>query len=154
MKKNYQNSPTGAGTGRATPTKTGQDTELIGPSSRCVDDNVPEWALPESVVVAMADLAETAREGLLALAVGTGLQVMQAMMDDDVCALAGPKGRWDPDGSPPVTAATTVRSPWVAGGCRYGDPGFVPPTAAPSWPWPATSCSPRPRSWVAWPWSA
>ena len=36
----------------------------------------PGGALPESVVVAMADLAETAREGLLALAVGTGLQVM------------------------------------------------------------------------------
>ena len=34
-------------------------------------------------------------EGLLALAVGAGLQVMQALMEADVTALAGPKGRHD-----------------------------------------------------------
>ncbi len=45
----------------------------------------------------MADLAETAREGLLALAVGTGMQVMAAIMEEDVTALAGPKGKWNPD---------------------------------------------------------
>jgi hypothetical protein len=60
------------------------------------DNGLPEWALPESVTVAMADLAETAKEGLLALAVGTCLQVMQVIMEEDVCALAGPKGRWQP----------------------------------------------------------
>src|SRR3954452_2358382 len=32
-------------------------------------------------------------EGLLALAVGTGLQVMQVLMEADVAGLAGPKGR-------------------------------------------------------------
>ena len=96
MKKDYQNQTRRAGTGRATPSKTAKATAVVG-SSPTVDDSVPEWALPDSVVVAMAELAETAREGLLALAVGTGLQVMQAMMDDDVCALAGPKGQWDPD---------------------------------------------------------
>jgi putative transposase len=45
----------------------------------------------------MGDLAETVREGLLALAVGTGLQVMQVMMADSVTALCGPKGRHDAD---------------------------------------------------------
>ncbi len=45
----------------------------------------------------MADLAETAREGLLAMAVGTGLQVMQVMMEEDVAAIVGPKGRWNPE---------------------------------------------------------
>lgn len=95
MKKNYQNQTRRAGTGRAT--KTAKDSTVVASLSATVDDSVPEWALPDSVVVAMADLAETAREGLLALAVGTGLQVMQAMMDDDVSALAGPKGRWNPD---------------------------------------------------------
>jgi len=45
----------------------------------------------------MADLADTAREGLLALAVGTGLGVMQVLMEEDVTAVAGPKGRWNPD---------------------------------------------------------
>jgi putative transposase len=97
VKKNYQNQTRRAGTGRATPSKTARETAVVGSLSPTVDDSVPEWALPDSVVVAMAELAETAREGLLALAVGTGLQVMQAMMDDDVSALAGPKGRWNPD---------------------------------------------------------
>jgi putative transposase len=35
------------------------------------------------------------QEGLLALAVGAGLQVMQTLMDADVTTLAGPKGRHD-----------------------------------------------------------
>ncbi len=53
-------------------------------------------AVPEQVSVAMADIAEDMREGLLALAVGAGLQVMGALMDADVAALAGPRGRHDP----------------------------------------------------------
>ena len=52
-------------------------------------------ASPERVTVAMAEIAESMQEGLLALAVGAGLQVMQALMDADVTALAGPKGRHD-----------------------------------------------------------
>ena len=96
MKKNYQNKTTRAGTGRTTAKKTSNDTAIVTPSLRDGDLTLPEWALPESVTVAMADL-ETAKEGLLALAVGTGLQVMQVLMEEDVCALAGPKGRWNPD---------------------------------------------------------
>ena len=52
-------------------------------------------AVPETVSVAMAEIAEDMREGLLALAVGTGLQVMQALMDEDVTAACGPKGKHD-----------------------------------------------------------
>jgi putative transposase len=52
-------------------------------------------ALPERVTVVMAEIAESMQEGLLALAVGAGLQVMQALMDADVTTLAGPKGRHD-----------------------------------------------------------
>jgi putative transposase len=37
------------------------------------------------------------REGLLALAVGAGLQVMQQLMEADVTAVCGPKGKHDPD---------------------------------------------------------
>jgi putative transposase len=40
--------------------------------------------LPERVTVAGAELANAAREGLLALAVGTGLQVLQTMLAEDV----------------------------------------------------------------------
>jgi transposase-like protein len=53
--------------------------------------------LPERVTVAVAELASAAREGLLALAVGTGLQVLQAMLEEDVARLVGPKGRHNPD---------------------------------------------------------
>ena len=52
-------------------------------------------AFPEHVSVAMAEIAEHVGEGLLALAVGAGLQVMQTLMDADVTALAGPKGKHD-----------------------------------------------------------
>jgi putative transposase len=50
-------------------------------------------ALPERVSVAMTEIAENMQEGLLALAVGAGLQVMQALMEADVTTLAGPKGK-------------------------------------------------------------
>jgi putative transposase len=53
--------------------------------------------LPEQVTVAVAELASAAREGLLALAVGTGLQVLQAMLAEDVARLVGPKGRHLPE---------------------------------------------------------
>src|SRR3954465_1922594 len=44
----------------------------------------------------MAEIAADMREGLLALAVGTGLQVMQQLMEADVAAVCGPRGRLDP----------------------------------------------------------
>src|SRR5258705_6843190 len=40
----------------------------------------------------MTEIAENMQEGLLALAVGAGLQVMQSLMEADVTVLAGPKG--------------------------------------------------------------
>jgi putative transposase len=53
--------------------------------------------LPERVTVAVAELASAAREGLLALAVGTGLQVLQVMLAEDVAGLVGAKGRHIPE---------------------------------------------------------
>jgi len=58
--------------------------------------SVNATAFPERVSVVMAEIAENVQEGLLALAVGAGLQVMAALMEADVTALAGPKGRHDP----------------------------------------------------------
>ncbi len=55
-----------------------------------------ELVMPEAVSVAMAELTGAVKEGLLALAVGAGLQVVAAMMEESVVALAGPKGRHDP----------------------------------------------------------
>ena len=67
-----------------------KDTQRTATSDRA------QLVLPEQVTVAVAELAEAAREGLLALAVGTGLQVLQAMLDEDVARLVGPKGRHNP----------------------------------------------------------
>ena len=55
-----------------------------------------EIAVPEQVIVSMAGIAESAKEGLLALAVGTGLQVMAAMFAEDAAVLCGPEGRHNP----------------------------------------------------------
>ena len=59
-----------------------------------IDTSQP--AVPETVSVALTELAGELREGLLALAVGTGLQVMAVMMEADVTGVCGPKGRHDP----------------------------------------------------------
>jgi transposase-like protein len=53
--------------------------------------------LPEALSVVMAELAGDVQEGLLAMAVGTGLQVMAAMMNADVEAACGPGGKHDAD---------------------------------------------------------
>ncbi|MQA28101.1 MAG: IS256 family transposase [Micromonosporaceae bacterium] len=54
-------------------------------------------AVPEQVSVAMEEIAADMREGLLALAVGAGLQVMVQLMEADVSAVCGPRGKHDPD---------------------------------------------------------
>ena len=53
-------------------------------------------AVPEQVSVAMNEIAADMREGLLALAVGAGLQVMAQLMEADVTAVCGPRGKHDP----------------------------------------------------------
>jgi putative transposase len=61
---------------------------------RAQPDPLPgKVTVPEQVVVSMAEIAGAAREGLLALAVGTGLQVMAAMFDEDAARLCGPAGK-------------------------------------------------------------
>jgi len=56
----------------------------------------PGLAIPDEVTIAMGEIAEDLREGLLALAVGAGLQVMAALMEADVAAVCGPRGKHDP----------------------------------------------------------
>ena len=55
-----------------------------------------EIIVPEQVAVSMAEIAGAAKEGLLALAVGTGMQVMAAMFAGDAERLCGPEGRHNP----------------------------------------------------------
>jgi hypothetical protein len=67
-------------------------------SRRAQPDRLPgEVTVPEQVIVSMAEIAGSAREGLLALAVGTGLQVMAAMFDEDATRLCGPEGKHNDD---------------------------------------------------------
>jgi putative transposase len=68
-----------------------KDTQRTATTDQALDH------LPERVTVAVAELASAAREGLLALAVGTGLQVLQAMLTEDVARLVGAKGRHLPE---------------------------------------------------------
>jgi transposase-like protein len=70
-------------------------------------------AVPESVTLVMAELAGDVQEGLLAMAVGTGLQVMAAMMNADVAAMCGPRGKHDP-------ARAAVRHGTEAGSVTLG----------------------------------
>jgi putative transposase len=53
-------------------------------------------AVPERVSVALGELVGEVGEGLLALAVGTGMQVLSVMMEADVTGACGVKGRHDP----------------------------------------------------------
>ena len=64
----------------------------------------------------MAGIAEDMREGLLALAVGAGLQVMGSLMEADVAALCGPRGRHDPERG--ATRHGTERGSMTLGGRR------------------------------------
>jgi putative transposase len=77
--------------------------------------STPQLTIPAEVSVALAEIAESAREGLLALAVGAGLQVMGTLMEGSVTALAGPKGRHDPD-------RTALRHGHERGSVTLGDP--------------------------------
>jgi len=54
-------------------------------------------AVPDAVTIAMGEIVEDMREGLLALAVGAGLQVLGSLMEADVAAVCGPRGRHDPE---------------------------------------------------------
>jgi putative transposase len=65
--------------------------------TRSATASTPELTIPAEVTVALAEIAESAKEGLLALAVGAGLQVLQTLMEESVTALAGPKGKHNPD---------------------------------------------------------
>ena len=58
--------------------------------------NALELAVPASVSVAMDEIAADMREGLLALAVGAGLQVMASLMEADVTKVCGPRSKHNP----------------------------------------------------------
>jgi putative transposase len=76
-------------------------------------------AVPDTASAALAELTGELRQGLQALAVGAGLQVLAALMEADVTAACGPRGKHDPQRS--ATRHDAGRG-WVTWGGRRGRP--------------------------------
>ncbi len=49
--------------------------------------------LPEELAAVLGEIVGVAREGLLALSVAAGMAVMQAMFEQEITGVVGPKGR-------------------------------------------------------------
>src|SRR6266508_1551119 len=62
---------------------------------RIVMDQLDLEAFPEHVQVALAEVVGAAREGVLALSVACGLQVVTELMAADLERICGPKGKHD-----------------------------------------------------------
>jgi len=90
MKKDYQTTTRRAGTTGHTTLKKAK----IDPARVAHETKI---ALPDTVSIAIGELAGELEEGLLAFAVGTGLKVLEVILEAEATALAGPKGKWDPD---------------------------------------------------------
>jgi putative transposase len=58
---------------------------------------IEELVLPPSVRVALGELVNAAKDGLLALSVGVGLGVLQTLMETEVDEVVGPRGKHDPN---------------------------------------------------------
>lgn len=56
-------------------------------------DELDGLSLPGEVQLALDDLAGSVREGLLALSVGVGLKVLDELLEEELVALVGPKGK-------------------------------------------------------------
>jgi len=74
--------------------------------------------LPEEVQVSLAELADRTKQGLLAFAVGVGLEVFQTLLAEDVASIVGPKGRHLPERA--AYRHSTERSSVALGGRRVG----------------------------------
>jgi putative transposase len=61
------------------------------------EDHLDLEAFPEHVQVALAEVAGAARDGVLALSVACGLQVVNEILAADVERICGPKGKHDAD---------------------------------------------------------
>jgi putative transposase len=100
MKKNYQTTTSRARTGRTTPKK-------AKARRRAVLAHEAAMSLPDTVTVAIAELAGELEEGLLAFVVGTGLKVLDVVFESEATALAGRRGSPRPERTPCATGATT-----------------------------------------------
>ena len=106
-------------------------------------------AVPDEVTVAMSEIADDMREGLLALAVGAGLQVMSSLMEADVARRAVRAASTTRSALRCATAVSAGRSPWVGVESRSNGRGCVPPAAV-RCPCLPMTCLAAARSWAGW----
>jgi putative transposase len=76
------------------------------PVAEAIND---EAVLPDRVQEALGQLVGVAREGLLALSVEVGLDVLRKLLEEEVDELVGPKGKWNHDRTAGAPAIRTVR---------------------------------------------
>ena len=74
--------------------------------------------LREEIQISLAELADRTKQGLLAFAVGVGLEVFHTLLAEDVAQVVGPKGRHLPERS--AYRHSTERSSVALGGRRAG----------------------------------
>ena len=87
-----------------------QEGPLVKHDYQAIDAAATALGAPASVTVAIGEVTADVREGLLAMAVEAGLQVMAAMMSEDVTVACGPKGS---------TMRTGLRPSWQRGRQRH-----------------------------------
>ncbi len=82
------------GLGCPTKNATRQGTAVSKNHQKCAQKDTAgtQVSVPEQVTIALAELTGQVQEGLLSLAVATGLAVMGQLMKADAQVLAGPKG--------------------------------------------------------------
>jgi putative transposase len=87
--KTYQTTTRGARNGRITPKKARPDAARSAYESAVT--------LPDTVTLAISELAAELEEGLLAFVVSAGLQALDLVLECEAAGLAGEKGRHDPN---------------------------------------------------------
>src|SRR6266545_3378460 len=90
-------------------------------------DRLDLEAFPEHVQVALAEVAGAAREGVLALSVACGFQVVAEMMAADVERICGPKGKHDGDRVAYRQGTEARRRPLAGAVVTTHRPGAGPP---------------------------
>jgi hypothetical protein len=98
-----------------------------------------ESPLPAQIQEALGELVGAAREGLLALSVGDGLGVVHELMELEVDAVVGPKGKHNPDRTAKRHGHEDGSMTLGVGAWRCDGRGCARPTTS-------TSCRSRPTS--------
>jgi putative transposase len=85
--------------------------------------------LPQQVQVSLHEIVGAAKERLLALAVAVVLDVLRSMMEAEVTAIVGPKGKHNPNRKAFRHGTRRGGACWVGGRCASSGRGYGPRTA-------------------------